>query len=140
MQRGHVVGHDRVLKVGAALKERGAQLEAVRGDPQFAVAEPVRRPVGGIEAVGLLGRVVVPVGQLAPQGLQLRAVGRRIAGVAPGPEHQLAVGVDVQVDAGGVVRRGVRVERPALVGELGQQIVLHRLRLRLRGRAGPAIQ
>ena len=50
---------------------------------------------------------MVPVGKLAPQCLKLDPVGRCTAREAPGPEDELAIAVDVEIDASSVIGGGV---------------------------------
>ena len=82
---------------------------------------------------------MIEVSELAPQGLQIGGVRRGSAGETPRPEHKLAVAVDVQEDAGGILRGGGGQVVRTLVGELGGDIVLHSPGLRLRGGAGAAV-
>ncbi len=120
------------------MEEGGAQLKGVGSHTQVAVTEIVGRAVRGVQADGLLREIAVEVGHAPAKCLQRTSVGGRVGGEAPGPEHQFAVAVNVEVHAGGVRRSGVAEVGAALVGEDGPQVVLNRLHFRLGSRACPA--
>src|SRR5215470_8017639 len=93
----------------AAGRTRRVHLEGVAPDPLVAPQPVVDRPVGDVQVGGLLGGVAVGGGHLLPEGgegvaLLLGHAGRGVVeGVAERPEHQLAVGVEV--DPGGDLLR-----------------------------------
>ena len=80
--------------------------------------------------------MAVEEGELAPQCLQLGAVGGWVAGVAPRPQKQAARAVNVKVDAFGGKWRGVVVDGAARIHKVVLDVVDNGLGFWLGGSAG----
>ena len=138
-QRREIVGQNGRFEVRAVLEEPVAELEETRRYAQVAIGEVDRGAVGGVETDGLVGLVPVEERELAAEGLQRGPVAGRRAGEAPRPEHELRVGVDIDVHPCRVGRGSGADRGISLVGEYRSGVVLDRLHLGLRCRGGTPV-
>ena len=87
-------------------KECLVELEGVGRGTKQAVHRIVRGAVGRIERIGLFRRVLVEPGHASAEGAQGRPVRCRVRRVAPRPQDQLRIAVQVEEHAGIVIGCG----------------------------------